>query len=401
LALRSKVPVKPFGRPARARVKATGKALTLSPWLFYGGFAALAATNMLTFVGLMMAPDLSKLFSGQTESVLAAYEDRISELRLEVDRLQSRHYAQAGDINLQLQELQQQQEVLMEQHQYVKQLADRAAALGIEAPAPVTADAGDEGTDRTLLTGSITPAALPGDPQSKVLAAAQGISRMMDDSRLALAALSDEATGKTDSIMQSLARVGIKPKLPDFDADAEGGPLLPPVDGAELSSSLVDDANAVAEALERYKAARGAADSAPVHRPLAKATRLSSTFGNRKDPFTGRLAFHSGMDFAAPQGTAVLAAGYGKVVYVGQISGYGNVVEVDHGNGIVTLYGHLSAFLVKEGQWVKTGTPIARVGSTGRSTGPHLHFEVRRSDKAVDPSGYLSAGRSIQQILAS
>jgi murein DD-endopeptidase MepM/ murein hydrolase activator NlpD len=201
--------------------------------------------------------------------------------------------------------------------------------------------------------------------------------------------------------MDALGRVGIKPKLPNFD-DAEGGPLLPPADDAETSSSsLVDDANAVAEALERYKVARNAADLAPVHRPLTTITRISSTFGNRKDPFTGRLAFHSGLDFAAPQGTSVLAAGYGKVIYVGEMTGYGNVVEIDHGNGLVTRYGHLSAFLVKEGQWVKTGTPIARVGSTGRSTGPHLHFEVRRSDSAVDPSGYLNAGRNLQKILAT
>jgi murein DD-endopeptidase MepM/ murein hydrolase activator NlpD len=396
LAVRTKPPVKPFGRPAPAPAKTLSKRLSIHPGVFYGGFAALLATNILTFIGLTMAPDLSRLFAGQNDAVLAAYEDRISELRVEVDRLQSRHYAQAGDINLQLQELQQAQEVLMEQHQYVKQLADKAASMGIEPE--VTADTGTKADD-TLLTGSITPVST--DPASQVATATAGINRMMDDSRLALAALSDKATTKTDGIVTTLARIGIKPKLPTFDDDAEGGPLLPPVDGAELSSSLIDDANAVATALERYRVARLAADSAPVHRPLTAVTRMSSTFGNRKDPFTGRLAFHSGIDFASPYGTSVLAAGSGKIIFVGQISGYGNAVEIDHGNGLVTLYGHLSAFLVKEGQTVKTGTPIARVGSTGRSTGPHLHFEVRRSDDPVDPQGYLTAGRSLQSILST
>ena len=224
---------------------------------------------------------------------------------------------------------------------------------------------------------------------------------MLDDSRLALAALSDQASTKTDEIMSTLAGIGIKPKLPNEDEDAIGGPLLPPVEGADTSGSLIDDANSVATALARFKAARGAADLAPVHKPIVSATRISSIFGNRKDPFTGRMAFHSGLDFAAPQGSTVLSAGDGKVTFVGQMSGYGNVVEVTHGNGLVTRYGHLSAFLVKEGQTVSTGSPIARVGSTGRSTGPHLHFEVRRSDNAVDPARYLSAGRMLQKIVAS
>jgi murein DD-endopeptidase MepM/ murein hydrolase activator NlpD len=308
-----------------------------------------------------------------------------------VDRLQSRHYVQAGDINLQLQDLAQTQELLMEQHQYVKQLADRAAELGIETTVAQTAPAGDD----PLLVGSL---ATSGDAAAQIDAAAVNINRMMDESRVALATLGDEATSRTDEIMSTLAGIGIKPKLPSLDA--VGGPLLPAIDGPE-SSTLIDDANTVAAALERYKAARGAADLAPVHKPLVVATRTSSTFGNRKDPFTGRLAFHSGIDYAAPKGTKVLSAGAGTVTFVGQISGYGNVVEVTHSNGLITRCGHLSAFLAKEGQKVSTGTPIARVGSTGRSTGPHLHFEVRRSDTAVDPPRYLNAGRALAKILAS
>jgi murein DD-endopeptidase MepM/ murein hydrolase activator NlpD len=398
LVVRAKGPTKPFGKPVPVRPKAKGTRLNIRPLTLYVGFGLLLATNVITLVGLLMAPDLAKLINGESQTVLSAYEDRISQLRLEVDRLQSRHYARAGDINLQLQELAQQQEVLVEQHQYVKQLADKAAELGIEVATLPPQAAGDGlGDPASLVTGSI---GTPGDPASEVAAAAAGISKMMGDSRLALAALSDEATTKTDGIMATLARVGIKPKLPAFDAGAEGGPLLPPIDGPD-APSLVDDANLVAEALARYKAARLAADVAPVHTPLTRATRMSSTFGNRKDPFTGRLAFHSGLDFAASRGTSVLAAGSGKVSFVGQRSGYGNVVEISHGGGLTTRYAHLSAFLVKEGQTVKTGTPIARVGSTGRSTGPHLHFEVRRTDNVIDPAPFLNAGRAVRKILAS
>ena len=399
--VRAKVPPKPFGRPPSKPAKPAGHRLAVRPLVLYAGFGALLATNALTLVGFLMAPDVAKLFAGQSDGVLTAYEDRISQLRLEVDRLQSRHYAQAGDINLQLQELAQTQEVLVEQHQYVKQLAEKAAALGIDATAsaPATPLAAPDPLAAPAPL-SAPDGATDGDADAKVAAATASVNQMMDESKLALATLSDETSAKTDQIMGTLATIGIKPVLPDKDGDAEGGPLLPPADGAE-GVSLIDDANAVSEALDRFKVARDAALVAPVHMPVTTIARVSSIFGNRKDPFTGRLAFHPGIDFAAPQGTTVVSAGAGTVSFVGQISGYGNVVEVTHDGGIITRYGHLSAFLVKEGDPVSTGSAIARVGSTGRSTGPHLHFEVRRSDNAVDPARYLNAGRILQRILPS
>lgn len=387
MALRKSVPSKPFAKKAATKSSSPRSSLAIRPLMFYAGFAALLATNTLTLVAFLMAPDISKLFAGQSDSILVAYEDRISQLRLEVDRLQSRHYVQAGDINLQLQDLAQTQELLMEQHQYVKQLADRAADLGID-----TAVADAPSKDSLQVSALLPSADAPG-----IAAVTQSVNRMMEESRVALATITDQATTRTDEIMETLAGIGIRPKLPELDA--VGGPLLPAIDGAE-SSTLIDDANTVASALARFKAARMAADLAPVHRPIASATRTSSTFGNRKDPFTGRLAFHSGIDYAAPHGSKVLSAGAGTVTFVGQMSGYGNVVEVTHSNGLITRYGHLSSFIAKDGQKVSAGTPIARVGSTGRSTGPHLHFEVRRTDNAVDPAKYLNAGRTLAKILA-
>jgi len=391
--LRKSVPSKPFAKSAAASSRPQRGRISINPLTLYLGFAVLLGTNALTLVALMMAPDISKLFAGQSDSILVAYEDRISQLRVEVDRLQSRHYAQAGDINLQLQDLAQTQELLMEQHQYVKQLADKAAELGIET-ASVAAGTSEPAPDALLVSAATLPS---GDAASEITAATANLNKMMGDSKVVLAALSDAATSKTDQIVDSLATIGIRPKLPAVDD--VGGPLLPPMEGVE-STSLVDDANDVAAALERYRVARSAAGVAPVHQPIVNMTRQSSTFGNRKDPFTGRLAFHSGIDYAAPQGTKVFAAGAGTVTFVGPMSGYGNVVEITHGNGLVTRYGHLSSFIAKEGQKVQTGTPIARVGSTGRSTGPHLHFEVRRTDNAVDPARYLKVGRQLQQILA-
>lgn len=118
---------------------------------------------------------------------------------------------------------------------------------------------------------------------------------------------------------------------------------------------------------------------------------ISSRFGSRKDPFTLLRKFHSGIDIAAAKGTGIRASASGTVLLAGTVQGYGKTVILDHGHGIQTLYGHTSALLVKKGQQVKKGAVIAKVGSTGRSTGPHLHFEVRLNETPVDPSKYVTA----------
>ena len=126
---------------------------------------------------------------------------------------------------------------------------------------------------------------------------------------------------------------------------------------------------------------------------------MTSPFGARTDPFKGTEAYHTGMDLAATTGTRVLAAGAGKVAFAGPRSGYGNLVEIDHGDGIVSRYGHLSAILVAPGDTVATGDLIGKSGSTGRSTGPHLHFELRRGGTPINPNTFLKAGRTLQAIL--
>ncbi len=360
----------------------------IHPALFYGMFTLLLAGNGLLGTAFLFSTDISKLLGGQNDQVIAAYEDRIAQLRVEVDRLHSRSYAQAGDMNLQLQELAQQQEVLLEQHQLVRILVDKADQLGIEA-ATLTPD-----TSRGNLA-ELAPMTTTGNPDVDATAAA--VSQMMDETQYAMTSIARTATERTDNIVAELDDLGIAVNLP-ANLDGVGGPLLPPQDG-EDASPMVEDANAVMAALVRYKAARDNLDAAPIHMPITGNFRQSSGFGNRKDPFTGGRAFHAGMDFAAQTGTTVLSAGKGTVSFVGQKSGYGNVVEVTHASGLVTRYAHLSSFLSEEGQAVNTGTPIAKVGSTGRSTGPHLHFEVRKNDSAINPKAFIDAGKRLVDIL--
>ncbi|MBQ1657409.1 MAG: M23 family metallopeptidase [Rhodocyclaceae bacterium] len=127
----------------------------------------------------------------------------------------------------------------------------------------------------------------------------------------------------------------------------------------------------------------------PSHSPIPGA-RINSSFGNRRDPFTGELAFHSGQDFPAPVGTPVRAAGGGLVIYAGPRTAYGITVEIDHGSGVVTRYAHNSEVTVKVGDVVRAGDVVAKSGSTGRSTGPHLHFEVLKDGYFMNPNTYLA-----------
>ncbi len=129
-------------------------------------------------------------------------------------------------------------------------------------------------------------------------------------------------------------------------------------------------------------------DMLPNSSPVAAAYR-SSSYGWRRDPFTKRRAFHSGLDFTASSGTPIYAAGDGVVTFSKWTRGYGRLVKVDHGSGLETRYAHASKLLVKSGERVTKGQVIAKVGSTGRSTGPHLHYEIRLNGVALDPRKYL------------
>jgi len=165
-----------------------------------------------------------------------------------------------------------------------------------------------------------------------------------------------------------------------------GGPLVRLV--TEADGSLDPRFERLGASLARLFALERALDGIPQVMPADQGS-MSSGFGYRRDPFAGGAAMHSGLDFRAPYSSPILSAADGAVSFVGNKAGYGRVVEVDHGSGMVTRYAHMSRFDVKSGMRVTAGQIIGRIGNSGRSTGPHLHFEVRINGRAVNPRPFL------------
>ncbi|MFV1972367.1 MAG: M23 family metallopeptidase [Thiohalobacterales bacterium] len=194
----------------------------------------------------------------------------------------------------------------------------------------------------------------------------------------------------------------------DIDSEEFDFKALPPVGGPQDVSGLastelpdflnmldelttgLDDREQKLTVLEHLLMDRSLRERViPSGRPVTEGW-LSSGFGKRADPFTGKQEYHNGVDFADKEGADVLSMGDGVVMWSGKRSGYGNLVEINHGNGYVTRYGHNKKQLVAVGDTVKKGQLIALIGSTGRSTGPHVHFEVLRNGKPVNPSRYIT-----------
>jgi murein DD-endopeptidase MepM/ murein hydrolase activator NlpD len=166
-------------------------------------------------------------------------------------------------------------------------------------------------------------------------------------------------------------------------------PIKPPQPSADAFERQLDRINMARLQIDDYAHALLAV---PVRKPVIGDVETSSPFGVRRDPFLGRPAIHTGIDLRGDAGEPVRATATGSVTIAGRRGGYGNVVEIGHGNGLATRYGHLSEIDVKVGQTVRIGEVVGKIGSTGRSTGPHLHYETRINGAAVDPQKFLRAG---------
>ncbi|MEE9347618.1 MAG: M23 family metallopeptidase [Robiginitomaculum sp.] len=177
-----------------------------------------------------------------------------------------------------------------------------------------------------------------------------------------------------------------------------GGPLVPPEN--EQNPEIGNFGSRIASIRARVSEADALSSvmaSLPLGQPVTDEHYRTSPYGPRKDPFTKRTAFHQGLDLAGRKNTPILATAAGRVSYVGLNGGYGRVVEIEHEHGIKTRYAHLAKTFVKRGQIIVKGEKIGGMGSTGRSTSTHLHYEVRFQGRATDPTKFMKAGRYVQQ----
>ncbi len=266
--------------------------------------------------------------------------------------------------------------------------------FGVE-PAATTPEAGAEGTapaagKTPLKTSAMIDPNLP--PEAQILARLE--AQQEDFATRLLTAVNGRATKAEGAV----AKLGMNPAALVRNAAAgRGGPFIPYRSHTGRASSLGKSFAALESALFRMEVLERTLVAIPSGQP-ANVLMLSSSYGYRSDPFTGAGAMHSGLDFPGPMGSPILAAAPGRVVFVGQKSGYGNVVEVDHGQGILTRYAHLSGFTSTVGAQVAAGQQIAKMGSTGRSTGSHLHFEVRLNGVAVNPRRFLEAKADVLEV---
>lgn len=409
--------------------------MTFQPWMAALSVCAisvfsigyLAATSYLVLRDDLIGGTMARQARMQHE-----YEDRIAALRAQVDRVTSRQLLDQQVVEDKVEKLLQQQMALSSRHGRLGSLLDRAEESGIAEkdvqPSETTPVSYEKRADASSGVKAIERlmgmAAKP--PQQKVALAyapqsAPGGQEAMSDradrlfSKVTLSlkdieqeqksridSLTAGASEATDAIMTILARTGVKVAADEVaatapvpgDDDAIGGPFVEPETTEAFDNSLVG----LDTALARLESVRSQAKKLPFNNP-SPASDITSSFGNRLDPFLGRLALHAGIDFRAPTGTRILATAPGTVITAGKTGGYGNMVEIDHGNGITTRYAHLSTILVNVGDRITTGEPIARSGSTGRSTGPHLHYEVRLNGEAVDPMRFLTAGIKLSHYI--
>lgn len=227
--------------------------------------------------------------------------------------------------------------------------------------------------------------------------AAERIQRIRLSQDAVVAQAETFAKSRTERLKMAFRMAGVAPGVGASPASGLGGPLLDSKDPQALAAVLDVDPDfarrvqRLARSLTEIRTLDAAADTLPLARPVESA-RLTSSYGVRFDPFTTNPAFHSGQDFAAGYMTPVESTAPGVVSYAGVRSGYGNTVEVDHGRGFKTRYAHLARISVRPGQRVTLGQTLGGMGSTGRSTGVHLHYEVWVNGRAQNPARFLKAG---------
>ena len=319
--------------------------------------AALVAAVLLVWMVSMAAMAISRYSEAAERATLLDREARVatSEERLDAYR---------SDIRNVRDDLTRRQDFLEEMVTSLPQ--------DVKAPVAVSDSTGEAAQTVTKIGAALPEARGLAEIEARQLALAERLTRFADN-RAARAAV-------------ALRQLGLDPNaVVAANRAAMGGPLQKRATAGEGMDPRFER---LGLSLARMNALMQGLEGVPQVLPASLAA-ISSGFGYRRDPFTGGAAMHAGLDFRGPIGAPIHAAAKGRVSFVGQKSGYGNVVEVSHGNGLVTRYAHMSRFAARVGEAVKAGAVIGAIGNTGRSTGPHLHFEVRHHDRALNPRLFL------------
>jgi murein DD-endopeptidase MepM/ murein hydrolase activator NlpD len=400
-----------------------GKRVRVGPvvfWIVVGSIVIMGAWSAATATYFAFRDDvLTRLVARQAE-MQYAYEDRIAELRAQIDRTTSRQLLDQEQFEQKLDQIQRRQMTLEQ----------RTSALG---GIPGDAQAGPARTPGRgaaladpIVTGSIKPSAVsdtvvfvaPPDREARLesratvlasllkpgeIAKTAGVGNVLTRLQLSLDGIEGRQMAALNSMEESFeSRMRrMRGLFADLGLDLAGMQTAPQsaVGGPYVPAKLPGNAGPFERQLHRINLTRAQIDRlnrtlavVPYRKPVIGQVEFTSGFGIRSDPFLGRPAMHTGLDFRGSSGDPVRATAYGKVIAAGWQGGYGKMVEIDHGNTLTTRYGHLSDISVKVGDIVRIGQVIGAVGSTGRSTGPHLHYETRIDGDAVDPQKFLRAG---------
>jgi murein DD-endopeptidase MepM/ murein hydrolase activator NlpD len=362
-----------------------GKQVRFGPvafWIAVGTVVIMAAWSLTSATYLAFRDDvLRSLIARQAEQQFA-YEDRIAEMRVQIDRTTSRQLLDQEQFEQKLDELMRRQSLLESRATVLSGGVDPATTGSIKAAKPITEPAA--GSARSDRGKQSSIGAILGRLEAS-------LDRVEHRQALALSQMQDRYENKARQIRSALAQLGLKP---DAAAAASGGPFVP--------VKVAPNDQAFGRALLRINIARADASAlsntllkVPLRKPMTGDIDESSPFGIRTDPFVHEAAMHTGIDFRGDIGDPIHATASGTVTIAGWSGGYGKMVEIDHGNGVATRYGHLSQIDVDVGDTVRSGQTVGKLGSTGRSTGPHLHYEVRVKGEAVDPQKFLDAGERI------
>ena len=401
----------PNGGSAGYTIAHAGRQIRFGPvafWIAVGTVVILAGWSVVTATYFAFSDDVIKGLIARATEQQYAYEDRIAELRAQIDRATSRQLLDQEQFEQKLNELLRRQATLESRTTALSGIADpvttgslRTSAGPVEPAAKAAPITGSLLAPHPLDRGTYLepehapPSRKPGkqaDVAGKLGRIEASLDRVDRRETATLAQMQARYEGKARKMRSVLAQLGLK-----LDANPPagiGGPFVP--------VSLPSETQSFERALTRVSIARAYAErltarlaTVPVREPVTGEIDLSSPFGVRVDPFLHVPAMHTGIDFRGTYGEPIHATAAGTVTSAGWSGGYGQMVEIDHGNGLATRYGHLSAIDVHVGQPIRIGQVVGRLGSTGRSTGPHLHYETRVDGEAVNPEKFLKAGATL------